>query len=293
MFQYLSIGPPVYFVVRNSSYDYEHYESQDLIRGGANPSSLVSQIFAASRASNRTFIAKPVSSWVDDYIDWAGNGNCCKYNVTTHDFCPNDVHSRNACRSCNIAMEEGRLTPDDFETYLSFFLKDNPNEDCPKGGHAAYGHAVTYNRDIVSKKSVPGATYFMTYHTILKTSQDYTNALREARKIAANITDTLNSADGGDHEVFPYSIFYVFYEQYLTMWPDTLKGLAISIAAIFVVTFLLTGFDIHAASVVLFTILLILVNLGGLMYHWSISLNAVSLVNLVMVSLNRYLKLVC
>ena len=69
------------------------------------------------------------------------------------------------------------------------------------------------------------------------------------------------------------------------MWPDTLKSLAISMSAIFIVTFLLTGFDLNAAGVVLLTIIMIVTNLGGLMYHWNISLNAVSLVNLVMVSL--------
>jgi len=40
--------------------------------------------------------------------------------------------------------------------------------------------------------------------------------------------------------------------------------------------------DLHAALIVLLTIIMIVTNLGGLMYHWNISLNAVSLVNLVM-----------
>lgn len=87
------------------------------------------------------------------------------------------------------------------------------------------------------------------------------------------------------HEVFPYSVFYVFYEQYLTMWRDTLQSLGISFITIFVVTFLLTGFDIYSALVINLTIFMIVTNIGGLMYHWQISLNAVSLVNLVMVSL--------
>lgn len=55
-------------------------------------------------------------------------------------------------------------------------------------------------------------------------------------------------------------------------------------AAIFVVTFLLMGFDIFSSVVVVTTITMIVVNIGGLMYWWNITLNAVSLVNLVMVS---------
>lgn len=66
------------------------------------------------------------------------------------------------------------------------------------------------------------------------------------------------------------------------MWPDTLKSMGLSVLAIFIVTFLLMGFDIHSSLIVVITITMIVINIGGLMYMWNISLNAVSLVNLVM-----------
>lgn len=136
-----------------------------------------------------------------------------------------------------------------------------------------------------------GASYFMGYHTVMKTSADYYEGLRSARNIAFNITRTMQArlrlegvseAQVQQVEVFPYSVFYVFYEQYLTMWPDTLKSMGLSVLAIFIVTFLLMGFDIHSSLIVVITITMIVINIGGLMYLWNISLNAVSLVNLVM-----------
>jgi Niemann-Pick C1 protein len=130
---------------------------------------------------------------------------------------------------------------------------------------------------------VVGANYFMTYHTILRTSKDFYSSLIEARVIADSISETLSNITNSNVEVFPYSIFYVYYEQYLTMWRDVLVSLSISISAVFVVTFILLGLDIHSAVVVLITIIMILVDLFGLMYLWDITLNAVSLVNLVMV----------
>ena len=66
------------------------------------------------------------------------------------------------------------------------------------------------------------------------------------------------------------------------MWRDTLQSLAISLAAIFIVTFVLMGFDLVSSCINLLVIILIILNLGGLMYWWQITLNAVSLVNLVM-----------
>ena len=80
------------------------------------------------------------------------------------------------------------------------------------------------------------------------------------------------------------SVFYVFYEQYLTIWTDAFLSLGLSLAAVFVATLLLTGFDVFSALIVLLMVTMVVVNLGGLMYWWNITLNAVSLVNLVMVS---------
>lgn len=152
------------------------------------------------------------------------------------------------------------------------FLSDNPDIKCGKGGHAAYSSAV----DLLGNATSVGATYFMTYHTILKESPDFIGALRMARDLAGNITRTMG------HRVFPYSVFYVFYEQYLTIAHDTAFNLGVSLVAIFVVSTVLLGFELWSAVLVSLTIAMILVNMFGVMWLWDISLNAVSLVNLVM-----------
>jgi len=59
-------------------------------------------------------------------------------------------------------------------------------------GHAAYGSAV----NLKENKTRIGATYFMTYHSVLKTSQDFTDALRYARELSDNITDSLGHTNG-------------------------------------------------------------------------------------------------
>ncbi|XP_077267698.1 Niemann-Pick type C-1a isoform X2 [Temnothorax americanus] len=283
---YLSIGPPMYFVVKDGL-NYSDTKMQNLVCGGqyCNSDSVSTQIFSASKQPNRTYIAKPASSWMDDYIDWSGLYGCCRYFPTNNSFCP---HTDRHCSLCNATLNEyNRPVPVDFNKYVSFFLQDNPDETCAKGGHAAYGHGVNYITDPNTGMSTVGASYFMAYHTILKTSADYYESMRAARVVAANITNMLNCnlrrlSKNTTVEVFPYSVFYVFYEQYLTMWPDTLQSIGISLLAIFVVTFLLMGLDIFSSLVVLITITMIVVNIGGLMYWWHITLNAVSLVNLVM-----------
>ncbi|XP_019770254.2 NPC intracellular cholesterol transporter 1 isoform X2 [Dendroctonus ponderosae] len=275
---YLSIGPPMYFVVKNGL-NYSEFKDQNLVCGGqyCNVDSLITQVYMASKDPENTYIAKPSSSWLDDYIDWTAIESCCKKRVADGGFCPHESYDPQ-CQACGIALNNRthRPKPEEFERYISFFLQDNPDATCAKAGHAAYSHAVNYASNRKTNLSNVGASYFMSYHSILKTSADYYESMRKARTISANLTKSVGV------EVFPYSVFYVFYEQYLTMWPDTLQSLGISLLAIFLATFFLMGLDIFSSIVVLITITMILVNLGGLMYWWHITLNAVSLVNLVM-----------
>lgn len=153
----------------------------------------------------------------------------------------------------------------------------------------------------------------MGYHTPLKKSSDWYESLKYSRMIAANITTMINNKNFTDNQitVFPYrfvnfsillflscehaqfklkrrnsfifSVFYVYYEQYLTIWLEALTSLGLSLCLIFLATLVLTGFSLFSAIMVLLTVCMIIVNIGGLMYWWNIELNAVSLVNLVMV----------
>lgn len=125
----------------------------------------------------------------------------------------------------------------------------------------------------------------MTYRSVLKTSADFYKSLEKSRQIADKLTQTLRNGTGlKDVQVRMYSYPDVFYEQYLTMWHDTGKSMFMSIGVIFVVTFLFLGLDFYSAAIIALTIVMIMINLMGLMYWWDISLNAVSLVNLVVVS---------
>lgn len=123
----------------------------------------------------------------------------------------------------------------------------------------------------------------MAYHKPLRNSQDFTEALRASRLLAANITAELRKVPGTDpnFEVFPYTISNVFYQQYLTVLPEGIFTLALCFVPTFVVCYLLLGLDIRSGILNLLSIIMILVDTIGLMAVWGISYNAVSLINLV------------
>ena len=87
------------------------------------------------------------------------------------------------------------------------------------------------------------------------------------------------------------SVFHVFYEQYLTIWKDAALNLGVSILAIYAVTVLLMGLDFYTALIVCATIIMIIVNMFAAMFILRIELNAISLVNLVMVEIKRFFLL--
>ena len=69
----------------------------------------------------------------------------------------------------------------------------------------------------------------------------------------------------------------------MTIWKDAAFNLSVSLLAIFIVTLLLLGFNFFIASILTFTIAMTVLDMFGAMYILNIELNAISLVNLVIV----------
>ncbi|XP_033180820.1 NPC intracellular cholesterol transporter 1 homolog 1b-like [Bombus impatiens] len=277
----LSMGPPVYFVV-TPGLNYSRRMVQNIICGGqgCNSDSLYTQIYSAAKQPQKSYLSKSASSWIDDYMDWSQISDCCKYFQHNQSFCP---HTNYSCEECNIHIDaDHRPDPYSFRKYISYFIQDIPDPSCAKSGRAAYFDAINYHTDKYGLTDVKDS-YFMGYHIPLKKSSDWYEALRSARTIADNITTMINSKNLTNENItiFPYSIFYVYYEQYLTIWKETVSSLGYSLCVIFIVTLILTGLSLFSAIIVILTVLMIIVNIGGLMYWWHIQLNAVSLVNLV------------
>ncbi|KAL7053642.1 hypothetical protein AAHC03_026939 [Spirometra sp. Aus1] len=290
MAKYLAVGPPVYFVVTRG-HPYYTLEGQNEVCYSVECSnnSLLAQINFASKFPAYYYVASPASSWVDDFFDWSGTSKCCRvYKNDSTTFCPPSDTMGN-CTSCPLSNR--RPYPENFTQYLPYFLRQNPDQVCPKGGKAAYSTAVELLGPVQnsSSKVLVGANYFMTYHTVLREPQDYIAAIRRSRELAENIERSWDELSPNltaskiikDNIVFPYSVFYVFYEQYLNIVSETVQQLCACIAAVAVITWLLLGLDFVATLIILVGVSCIDLSLLALMALWDIGLNAVSLVNLV------------
>ncbi|GAV63482.1 Patched domain-containing protein/Sterol-sensing domain-containing protein [Cephalotus follicularis] len=289
--EYLRIGPPLYFVVKNYNYSSESRNTNQLCSiSQCDADSLLNEISRASLTPESSYIAKPAASWLDDFLVWISPEafGCCRQ-FTNGSYCPPDDQPPccpsdsascslgGVCKDCTTCFRHSDLNSDrpsttQFKQKLPWFLNALPSADCAKGGHGAYTSSVElkgYENGVIQASS------FRTYHTPLNRQIDYVNSMKAAREFSSRVSKSLKI------EIFPYSVFYIFFEQYLRIWSTALINLAIAIGAVFIVCLVITC-SLRSSLIILLVLSMIVVDLMGVMAILKIQLNAVSVVNLVM-----------
>ena len=274
--KHFGVGPPVYFVAEKADMTSRHGQQQLCGRfTTCLELSVANSLEAERKRPESSFIANPPAAWIDDFLQWTNPafGLCRVRKRDPSVFCSARDPDR-ACRPCledewDIAMN-GLPEGEDFMRYLQQWLASPTNEDCPLCGQAAYSSAVRLSPD----NSSVVASHLRTYHTPLKTQDDYINALTAAQRISSEITSRTGV------KVFPYSIFYVFFDQYEHLASIAVQVLTLASIAIFLITSILLG-SWRTGAVVTAVCGLAVLDVMGIMGFWHISLNAISLVNLV------------
>ncbi|TPX31091.1 hypothetical protein SmJEL517_g05502 [Synchytrium microbalum] len=279
---YFRVGPPVYFVARGV--DVTTREGQQSVCGrfsGCAEYSLSNILEQERKRPEVSYLAEPTAVWLDDFLLWLNPVSelCCRLKPSSKT--PNNPFQvcapeddEDECKVCwadkkwSTSME-GFPEGAEFMEYLNYFLVAEPSEYCPLSGAAAYQTALVL--DPVHNKV--NGSHFRTYHTVLKTQGDFINALKSAKRIAADISKRTGL------DVFPYSIFYVFFEQYDDIVRLAITVVATAVVAVMIVTAILLS--LWSALFVGVLCAVIVVDLVGIMGIWGISLNALSTVNLV------------
>ncbi|KAL9273785.1 NPC intracellular cholesterol transporter 1-like protein [Drosera capensis] len=258
--EYLRVGPPLYFVVKNYNYSSESKQTNQLCSiSKCDANSLLNEISKASLTPESTYVAKPAASWLDDFLVWLSPEafGCCRKFVNGS-YCPPDDQPPccspdegpcgfggicSDCTTCfrHVDLDNDRPSTVQFMEKLPWFLNALPSADCAKGGHGAYTNSL----DLAGYESgVIHASEFRTYHTPLNKQGDYVNALRAAREFSSRVSESLKI------DIFPYSVFYVFFEQYLDIWANALVNITIALAAVFIGIMTILNIQLNAVSVV-------------------------------------------
>ncbi|OTB14495.1 hypothetical protein K445DRAFT_376831 [Daldinia sp. EC12] len=264
MYNYLDTGPPVYFVTKGVDVTQRDGQRELCSRfTTCEQLSLTNVLEQERKRPDISYISSPTASWIDDFLLWLNPDfeSCCK-------------DGRQSCfanrdPAWNITLD-GMPEGEEFIHYLQKWIRSPTTETCPLAGQASYSQALVIDEE---ELTIP-ASHFRTMHKPLRSQDDFINAYASARRIANEI-----SANTGV-EVFPYSVFYVFFDQYASIINLTGALLGSAVAIIFVVSTILLG-SIMTALVVTLTVVMTVVDIIGAMAVFDVSLNAVSLVNLI------------
>lgn len=264
LYAYFESGPPVYFVTKELNVTQRSHQQELCSRfTTCEQTSLTNLLEQERKRPDVSYIAATPASWLDDYLRWLDPqlDSCCVENGKT---CFADRQP-----AWNISLS-GMPEGEEFIHYLDKWISSPTDEDCPLGGKAPYSNALVIDPQ---RNTIP-ASHFRTSHTPLRSQADFISAYESARRIAADYS----SASG--NEVFPYSIFYVFFDQYTSIVSLSALLLSITLALILLLTTLLLG-SVRTGAAITVTVLMTLIDILGTMALFDVSLNALSLVNLI------------
>lgn len=260
---YFRAGAPVYFVTRNVNVTDRRHQQQ--LCGRFTTCEEYSLPFVLEQESKRpevSYIGGSAASWIDDFFYWLNpQQDCCKEDdkLCFEDRVP----------PWNITLD-GMPTGLEFVHYAEKWIDSPTDASCPLGGKAPYSNALVINEE----RTTIDASHFRTSHVPLRSQKDFIQAYIAARRIANDISH--------EHkiDVFPYSKFYIFFDQYVSIVQLTGTLLGSAVAIIFVLTSAILG-SIATGAVITTTVVMTVVDIIGTMALAGVSLNAVSLVNLV------------
>ena len=280
---FLDVGPPVYFVAAGE--EVSTRQGQRDLCGRfttCEPLSLANTLEGERQRPQVSWIAEPASSWIDDFLQWLNPilDGCCRVKKSDPSvFCgPRD--SPFSCQPCfegrdppwNITMD-GLPEGEEFYRYLRKWLESPTDQECPLGGQAAYSSALSIVTDPETGKDSVRSSHFRTYFAPLRSQSDFISALEQSQRISNDISDRVG------YRVFPYSLFFIFFEQYTYLLSMAVQVLGSAALAIFAINTVLLG-SWRTGAVVTLSVASAVYLVAGAMGFWGIQFNALTLVNL-------------
>ena len=258
--KYVDIGSPAYIILYNI--DYNNKGNLDLIDE------------MSDEIASLSSVQPPVYSWYKDFTKFM---------------------NQSYYRHCNEHYNE--LINQPLADQVKEFLKIKVDSSCCKNDGLC---GEPYVSDIAfNDKGEIEATRFRFYHIALTEQSKYVNSVLETNSVANKYKERfglipgkektnnfkINGKDVSINTVFPYSLFYVYYDQYLFIRGISIQNLSIGFAAIFLAVQFAT--NIKASIVVVVFVFSNILHLMGALWlmnfypDFTIDLNAISAVNIV------------
>ncbi|XP_049848356.1 NPC intracellular cholesterol transporter 1-like isoform X2 [Schistocerca gregaria] len=284
---YQKAGPPFYLLV-SEPLDYGSVVNQnklcstDALPGGCSSNSLMNEFHTFSLSNDTSFIkGSSLSSWIDAYLLWLDpSSGCCKKTpggvICTNNSPFSDQSDCSPCLSPADYDSHHRPSKSAFYAYLDIWLTSPCGMECSSCGSSFVINLHLNNSNSSNPEQRIISTRFQGYHRNLVTQSDYIEAITESYQLARKIRETQHI------DVIPYSNFYIYFEQYIHIYKNSLTCISLAILCIFLGSLLFLR-NVYAAFIVSVIVMMVEIDVVGVMSIWDVSFNALSLVNLIMI----------
>ncbi|KAJ5074465.1 npc intracellular cholesterol transporter 1 [Anaeramoeba ignava] len=240
--EYLNAGAQVFFVLKNWNYWYVQPSDKTVETHSGQMMSPAD--YLATLTGNAPYMKKGIyQSWVDDFIRYL------------------------TCMSLNTGWPTPYPPEEYFVSNVTAWLAAPCTDACQEYCGSIHQTDILFNSD----RTQITQSRFSSFHVPANTQKIFIESLRWARR-ATKTQDLIPS--------YPYALFYVYFEQYLYIDTVLLQNSFLALGAIFLTTLvLLMSFDLSIILVVV--VCMVDTDLLGIMSQWSIDINAVSVVNIV------------
>ncbi|OQR97277.1 resistance-Nodulation-Cell Division (RND) superfamily [Thraustotheca clavata] len=303
----LETGPPIFYIVEsgykgNPTFDYSNMSTVPAFcssKSFCNTYSVPSIAQALGNTDHSSIThASPgvVHSWMDDFWPFVSSQSACCRVDSSGFYMP--LNSSNTSYmsirdKSDTCLPSSTTTPpvpsSDFMSLFRIFASANAGPLCSYGGGSIYRGQFSIDDSPIPvlNASSPGiplhntkagfavtAASYMVISTANPTQGDYITSYKQARRAAEFMSEKSGV------QVWVYSIFFVFFDQYLTIVHDTFLLVGLVLIAIFCLHVAYFG-SIIVPLIVTLVIANICVCVAGFMVPIGILLNGLSLVNLI------------
>ncbi|CAM9577124.1 unnamed protein product [Discosporangium mesarthrocarpum] len=261
-------GPPAYLVLTDIDYykAFRDPQAAQELRG-----------ISTGLAQLQRYVQAPIYSWFDTMTSWVNQGD------TLSSDCPAQIEIRS--EADYYAM---------VETFLSIPIESQCCQSYGMCGAQFRTDVAFDGEDELGLRRIQASRLRFNMQP-LASQRDYVNSFFYIKTITNRLADKVSeryegqrNAWGVGNLAFPYSLYFVFYEQYTYIQGVALQNIALAVGVVLLSVGVLTGFQI--ASIVTALVLSTALGTVGLVWAWGelspapykVSVNAVSVCNLVM-----------
>ncbi len=145
----------------------------------------------------------------------------------------------------------------------------------PSGGARDQGHVAALQAQFVSWNSSIYCMFFLMPLSLLCSYKDTAEHIDKMNEMYDFVEGYESKFDGGDSsQVFPMSDRYFDYITMEIITTELVRNILLALACVFLATLFLIA-DILASIIVVVSVFLALIDLGGFMYFWGLSIDTI------------------